>query len=220
MPLVQASSLRRLLDEFRSSQVSCVIATAEVEDPQGFGRVLRNEAGEFIRIVEEVDASEQERRVREINSSIYAFRWPDLAEALGLLRPNNRQGEYYLTDCPSILMEQGKLVRAARVLSAEEALGVNSRAELARVHGALQRRIQQRWMAAGVTILDPATTYIDARVLVKPDTVIHPFSYIDGPNVIEEGCEIGPFAYVPPHANLARGSRIFLNWGPAPTSPR
>lgn len=202
MPLVTGSSLQHLYEAFLEEQAACAIGTAYVTDPHGLGRIVRDESGRFVRIVEEVDASPDERQIREINTSIYVFDSSLLLRSLKELRPTNRQSELYLTDCPTVLQQWGHKVIAVPAFSEEEAAGINSRRELARAHGLMQRRIHQHWMDEGVTILDPATVYIDSRVTIGRDTVIHPFVYIDGPSEIGSSCVVGPFAYVAPHSEI------------------
>ncbi len=207
MPLITAGSIERLMQSFEQASAACAIGTAHVTDPSGLGRIVRDAGGGFERIVEEADADEQEKKIREINTSIYAFDARQLLGALEKLRPDNQQGELYLTDCPAILQDNGATVLAVAAFSELEALGVNSRRELARAHRIMQDRIIGHWHDQGVTILDPHTVYIDARVEIGPDTVILPFSYLDGPAMIGRGCTIGPFAYLPPGTTLADNTR-------------
>jgi bifunctional UDP-N-acetylglucosamine pyrophosphorylase/glucosamine-1-phosphate N-acetyltransferase len=202
MPLIRGDTLRRLLDTQRTEQASCVLGTATVENPTGLGRILRDERGEFIGIVEERDANETQKAVREVNLSFYAFHGPALLEALTRIRPNNVQQEFYLTDCTAVLRGQGRRVLALNVIPADEALGVNSRSELAQAHAAMQRRIQTRWMDDGVSIIDPATTQIDARAVIGADSVILPFTTIGGPCRIGARCRIGP------HADVGAGCQL------------
>ena len=201
-PLIQGASLIRLADTFEREQAVCVFGTAEVTNPFGLGRVVRDDRGEFLRIVEEKDATAEERLIREINPSYYIFRCPDLLDALDKIRPNNKQNQLYLTDCPGVLKGEGKRVLAARVLEEEESYGVNSRDQLAMAHQILQRRIQARWMRDGVTIMDPRSTFIDSRVRIGQDTIIRPFCYIQGPAEIGPRCLIGPFTHVRPGTRL------------------
>lgn len=202
-PLLRASSLAQLCEAQRTERAACVFGTAEVASPFGLGRVVRDSGGEFLRIVEERDASPAEKLIREINPSYYVFAAQDLLDALTKIRPNNRQNQLYLTDCPGVLKNEGKRVIAARVLSEEEAYGVNSRDQLAVAHEILQRRIQLEWMQRGVTIVDPRSTFIDSRVTIGLDTVIRPFTYIQGPASIGPRCRIGPFAHIRPGTRLA-----------------
>jgi bifunctional UDP-N-acetylglucosamine pyrophosphorylase/glucosamine-1-phosphate N-acetyltransferase len=197
-PLLEGDSLARLVDTQQRGQAACVFGTADVSSPLGLGRIVRDSQGEFLKIVEEKDASPAEKLIREINPSYYVFHAPDLLDALGQIEPNNNQNQLYLTDCPGVLKQHGKRVIAAKVLSEEEAYGVNSRDQLALAHEILQRRIQLRWMQQGVTIVDPRSTFIDSRVTIGVDTIIRPFSYIQGPATIGPRCRIGPFTHIRP----------------------
>ena len=198
--LVRGESLVRLREIFDRERPACLVATGVLDDPTGFGRIVRGPQGEFLRIVEHKDATDAERQIREINPSCYLFNGRDLFEALDEVRPQNVQKEYYLTDCVAILRDGGKKVMASAVLGGDEALGINSRVDLAAAERVLQERIHERWMLEGVTITDPQSTYIDARAKIGRDTVILPSTVIGGPVEIGAGCRIGPFAYL--HGNL------------------
>lgn len=137
-PLIRSSSLRRLLEELSSHRAACVVGTAETDQNQGLGRIVRDAEGRFQRIVEERDATPQQQAIREINTGCWAFQAPDLFAALAQLRPANQQGEYYLTDCAEILRQAGKTVRAACCFDISEALGVNTPDQLAEVERALR----------------------------------------------------------------------------------
>ena len=137
MPMIQSSSVAALLAEYDRRPAACILGTVRAENPSGLGRILRDHNGNFLRIVEEKDATEEERRIKEVNMSYYVFRCPDLLDALDEIRPNNAQGEYYLTDGPGVMKAAGKEVRALPVLKPCEALGVNSRDDLAAVEAVL-----------------------------------------------------------------------------------
>jgi bifunctional UDP-N-acetylglucosamine pyrophosphorylase / glucosamine-1-phosphate N-acetyltransferase len=201
-PLVRHESLVQLVNMQQQERAACVFGTAEVANPYGLGRVVRDERGQFLKIVEEKDASPSQKLIREINPSYYVFHGPDLLDALRKIRPNNKQNQLYLTDCPGVLKDEGKRVIAANVLSEQEAYGVNSRDQLATAHEFMQRRIQLNWMQQGVTIVDPRSTFIDSRVTIGADTIIRPFSYVQGPATIGPRCRIGPFAHIRPGTRL------------------
>ncbi len=207
-PLMRPESLRALLDEFGTQKAACVIGTAETEFNQGLGRIVRSPAGEFLKIVEQKDATPEELAIREINVGCYVFDCRSLFEALAEIKPNNQQKEYYLTDCAAILKAKGKRVVASKKLDVIEALGVNTRAELAKVHRALQQRYLDRLMADGVTIVDPAQVSIDLRARIGADTVIYPFTTITGPAIIGANCRIGPHAAIGPRAVLVDGTVV------------
>ena len=138
-PLVQSSSLKKLLNTYGQDRPACVMGTAHRDDPTGLGRIVRDPAGEFLGIVEEKDATAQQRQITEVNMSTYVFHTPDLLAALPLLRDNNKQGEYYITDCPAILKSQGKAIRAEAVLEPCEALSVNTLEDLQAVEDEMRR---------------------------------------------------------------------------------
>lgn len=207
-PLMRPESLKALLDEFQSQNAACVIGTAETEQNQGLGRIVRDvpivpdAPGEFLKIVEQKDASPAELAIKEINVGCYVFDCRQLFEALDEIQPNNQQKEYYLTDCAAILKAKGLRVVASKKLDIVEALGVNTRSELAKVHRALQQRFFERLMADGVTIVDPTLVYIDLRARIGIDTVIFPFTTITGEAIIGMNCRIGPHASIGSQAVL------------------
>jgi bifunctional UDP-N-acetylglucosamine pyrophosphorylase/glucosamine-1-phosphate N-acetyltransferase len=205
MPMVRAATLRSLVESHRASAAAASIATTVLEDPAGYGRIVRGPEGEFERIVEHRDCDAAQLSIREVNPSYYCFDWPALAEVLPKIRPDNAKSEYYLTDALSLLRSAGRRVQAVTGVPAEDATGINSRADLAEVGRLMQRRIALGWMERGVTIVDPPTTWIDSRAQIGAETVIHPFSYIEGHARIGSGCVVGPFACVGDGAVLADG---------------
>jgi bifunctional UDP-N-acetylglucosamine pyrophosphorylase/glucosamine-1-phosphate N-acetyltransferase len=207
-PLLRAEPLADLLRRQREDQAACLLGTAKVLDPTGFGRILRDSAGRFLRIVEQRDCTPEEAAIREINPSCYVFELPGLWDALRQLDTGNAQGEYYLTDAPALLQQMGRKVAALPLLDANDILGVNTRQHLAEAHALMQNRIQERLMDAGVSIVDPRNTYIDARAEIGPDTIIYPFSAITGPVWIGRDCRIGPFAHLRAGTDLADGVEV------------
>lgn len=195
-PLLKGSSLRALLERREQTGAACVIGTAQTANNEGLGRIVRDAAGQFQCIVEQKDATAEQRQITEINTGCYAFSAPLLLQSLRSLRPNNSQSEYYLTDCPRILMDDGHTVDAACTLTLDEALGVNTRAQLAEVRSSIQRGIHQELMLGGVTIEDPAQTSIDFGVTIGRDTTIRPFTVIETGTVIAANCVVGPFAHL------------------------
>lgn len=189
-PLLESDTFFRLVETHRSSGAAATVLIAEVQDPAGYGRVIRD--GEFIeRIVEDRDAAVPERRIHEINGGVYVFEADVLAELLPKVDRENSQGEYYLTDLVGLLSSVGRPVVAVQT-NPDEISGVNNRAQLAYVSGLLRHRVSDRWMAEGVSIVDPRTTYIDATVVIERDATIHPFTFLEGATHISEGAEIGP----------------------------
>lgn len=207
-PLLQGSSLKALLDAQASEKAACVIGTADTENNEGLGRVVRTASGDFDCIVEHKDASEDQRRITEINTGCYAFDTQLLLSSLRKLKPNNVQSEYYLTDCPRILMDDGHKVAASCSLTIEEAIGVNNRIQLAEVRSHVQRDHLNQIMLSGVTIVDPAQTSIDINVAIGNDTVINPGCVIEGDVTIGANCVIGPHAHIVGPKTIADGSHV------------
>ena len=190
MPLLSVETIERLVGHHTSTGAAATILTAVVDRPHGYGRVLR-QGGRVKRIVEDRDATDDEKRVAEINTSVYCFDGGRLWRALEQVKPDNDQGEYYLTDVIGLLNRAGGRVEAISVEDPDEAHGVNDRRQLAAVAAIQRRRIVDRHMLAGVTILDPATTYIDETVTIGADTVIYPNVVIDVASEIGGDCVIG-----------------------------
>ncbi|MGH2699663.1 MAG: bifunctional UDP-N-acetylglucosamine diphosphorylase/glucosamine-1-phosphate N-acetyltransferase GlmU, partial [Actinomycetota bacterium] len=190
-PLLNIHSLRALILEHEARRAAASLMSARVEDPAGYGRVIRDDQGRVLRIVEHRDATEQERRIDEINTSVYVFDLEQLRDALGKVDDANSQHEFYLTDVIEVFHDEEATVAAYRTKEFE-VRGVNSRSQLAEAGGMLRRRECERLMDEGVTIVDPATTYIDVTATVEPEVVIHPFSFIEGRTVIRAAAEVGP----------------------------
>ena len=189
VPLLGASTLKRLLAQHQADAAAATVLTAIVDTPHGYGRIVR-EAGRIVRIVEERDASPDEQAIGEINSGIYALDLGPLFDAVRGIASQNAQGEYYLPDLVGIYRQRGLAVSTVSVSNPDEIRGINSRRELAEVGGIVRHTKNDELMAAGVTLVDPAATYIEPGVEVGADTVIHPNVYLEGRTVIGEGCEI------------------------------
>lgn len=202
-PLIRAETLEELIRFHRDQKAEATVLTASLENPTGYGRIIRDQAGAFVRIVEEKDATAQEKKVQEINSGMYCFS-ARVFEALKHVRPDNAQAEYYLTDALLVLQSQGMTVLALEAAREEDIYGINNRVQLAQAEKIMRRRMCERLMMEGVTIIDPGSTFIDAGVSVGADTVIHPFSILAGRTVIGEDCEIGPRAFIR-DSRLGRG---------------
>jgi bifunctional UDP-N-acetylglucosamine pyrophosphorylase/glucosamine-1-phosphate N-acetyltransferase len=195
-PLLRPEPLADLLARQKHEGAACLLGTTEVHDPMGFGRILRDPAGRFLRIVEDRDCTPEEKAIREVNPSCYVFELPLLWDALEEIGTSNAQGEYYLTDTPERLLAMGQKVMALNVLRSDDILGVNTRQHLAQAASVMQARIQDYWMTEGVTIVDPRNTYIDGRATIGRDTVIYPFSVISGNVKIGAKCRVGPFTHL------------------------
>jgi bifunctional UDP-N-acetylglucosamine pyrophosphorylase / glucosamine-1-phosphate N-acetyltransferase len=191
-PLITSETLKRLIDGHRQKGAAATVLTANLADPTGYGRIIRGANGAVQLIVEETDATAEEQAIKEINTSTWVFDRSALRSALTRIDRANAQKEFYLTDVVAVLGEKGETVEAYTTPDPSEALGVNSRVQLAEVAALMRRRIAERHMIAGVSIDDPATTYIDAGVTIGADTVIHPLTHLHGGTTVGARCEIGP----------------------------
>lgn len=196
MPLLRTDTLKLLVETHVNGRSAVTLATSVLDNPAGYGRIVRDQFGNLQGIVEHSDCTPEQLAIKEVNPSYYCFDKKLLFEALSDVKPNNVKGEYYLTDALHILIREGHRAVAVTAVPPEDAMGVNSRRELAEVGKIMQARIQNRLMTAGVTIFDPPNTWVDARAKIGQDTVIQPFSYIHGCVEIGRRCRIGPFAYI------------------------
>ncbi|TMR09323.1 bifunctional UDP-N-acetylglucosamine diphosphorylase/glucosamine-1-phosphate N-acetyltransferase GlmU [Nonomuraea turkmeniaca] len=192
VPLMRTETLAALLERHAADGNAVTVLTAEVPDPTGYGRIIRDESGAVLEIVEEKDATPEQRALKEMNSGIYAFDGELLADAVKRVSTDNAQGEEYLTDVLSILRGDGHRVGACVAGDHVEVEGVNDRVQLAAARKVLNQRLLEDHMRAGVTIIDPASTWIDVGVRIAPDAVIHPGTQLHGDTVIETGAEVGP----------------------------
>jgi bifunctional UDP-N-acetylglucosamine pyrophosphorylase/glucosamine-1-phosphate N-acetyltransferase len=191
-PMLTGQSLAAFLDAHSAGKFAASVLTAEHPDPSGYGRIIRDVNDELLRIVEERDASEDEKFIFEINSGVYAFDGAKLAGAIGQITDSNSQGELYLTDAIGILKNAGESIAAIMLEDFTEILGVNDRVQLAESAALLRDRINDHWMREGVTIIDPTTTWIDATATLAKDVTLHPGSAILGLTTIASGAVIGP----------------------------
>ncbi len=191
VPLLRRETLEHLLAYHAAQKAAVTVLTAQLADPHGYGRIIR-EGEEVLRIVEEKDASQKEKLVREINTGIYAFEAPLVFEALRTVGRDNAQGEYYLTDVLEVVRARGMAVRALPVVDAEETLGINDRVQLAHAGAVMRRRINEELMRAGVTLVDPAAAYIEPTVRIGEDTVIEPGVHLRGTTRIGRNCHVEP----------------------------
>lgn len=191
-PLITAETINKTLEYHKKGGYAATVITAEVEDPAGYGRIIRNAGGGVERIVEHRDASEAERAIKEINSGMFLFSAAELQKALKEIRNDNVQDEYYLTDTLEIMVGKGLKVGGCKIEDADEVLGVNDRVQLQRLSDILRRRILNRLMLEGVTIVDAGSVFIDAAAEIGMDTVIYPGTILEGRCKIGEACTIGP----------------------------
>ena len=192
VPLLKRDTVRRFIDAHKSSGSTITVMTAILEDPAGYGRIVRMDGGLIRRIVEEKDASPPEMAIREVNAGIYCVDSPFLFEALRRVSTDNAQGEYYLTDIVAIANQQGKRAYGFAVEDPTEVMGINTRVDLAKADEILRNELLTQMMLDGVTIVDPKTTYIDKTVRVGRDTTIYPNCYLQGETIIGERCIVEP----------------------------
>jgi len=208
VPLIKGETLHELIASHEADRAACSILTVRMENPMGYGRIARDANGAFCKIVEQRDASEAERQIREINSGIYCFDSRKLFAALEEVHPTNNQGEYYLTDVPAILKRNGERVSLILHADVREVSGVNTRAELAEFENLLRRRTVRRLMLdAGVTFIDPSHAYISSESEIGRDCIVHPDVHIEGPSVIGERCELHPGSRI---VNSRIGDRVTI----------
>jgi len=191
VPMIKVETLKNLIEHHNNAGAACTILSVRLENPTHYGRIIRDDNDSFEKIVEERDASEEQRKVKEINSGIYCFESGELFRALRKVEPANDQGEYYLTDVPGIILSSGEKVSVYLHSDAREVYGVNTRAELAEFENLVRRAaIRKLMIESGVTFIDPSHAYVSAEAEVGRDTVIHPNVTIEGKSIIGEGCVI------------------------------
>ncbi len=195
LPLLSTQTLNRMIELYHTGDSAVVMLTAKNDNPRGFGRIVRNTEGFVTAIVEEVDCSPEQRRITELNVGVYLFNadwlWANLPHI-----PLSAKGEYYITDLIGLAVSQGKRVQAYMLKDQTETVGINNRVHLAEAEQALRRKINQQWMEAGVTIIDPATTYIQPDVVLGQDTIIYPNTHLLGNTSIGQDCAIGPNTFI------------------------
>ncbi|CAN5447520.1 N/A [soil metagenome] len=192
MPLLQPATVAALVAAHRAADAGCTVLTAKVPDPGSYGRIVRGKDDQVVRIVERADATAEELEIDEINTAVYCFRRSVLAPALRRITPENAQGEYYLTDVVAVLRDAGYRIAAVEVEDPADAEGINDRLQLANAEAELRRRTNERWLQAGVTLVDPTSTYIDSTVQLASDVTLFPGTILQGATVIGAGAEIGP----------------------------
>jgi bifunctional UDP-N-acetylglucosamine pyrophosphorylase/glucosamine-1-phosphate N-acetyltransferase len=210
-PLIRGEVLKTLLHAHREEKAAASMATAVLDDPTGYGRIIRDEAGEFVEIVEQGDATPQQREIREVFPSYYCIRSEDLIAGLAKLTNQNSKREYYLTDLYGILRQAGKKVLAVQAVTQEDSLAVNDRIQQAEVDAIMQDRIHRRLRSEGVTIISGINTYIEDGATIGRDTIVQPFSFIGRDSSIGPDCVIGPFATLPRESIVPAGTVIAGN---------
>ena len=210
-PLIRGQVLRTLHNVHREEHAAASMATAVLDDPTGYGRIIRDERGQFVEIIEQIDCTPSQREIREVFPSYYCVRSDDLLLALARLKNENKKHEYYLTDIYAILHQAGRKVVAVQAVTAEDVLAVNTREQQAQVDAVMQDRIQRQLRDDGVSIVSGINTYIEAGVSIGPDSTIRPFTFIGRDSSIGPDCVIGPFASLPRESLVPEGAVIAGN---------
>jgi len=195
-PLLENSTIKKLLTYHFKNKLDATLLTATLKNPSGYGRVLRDKYGSICGIIEENDADEFQKSIKEINTGIICFNKEKLKEALAYVKLNKRKKEYYLTDVINIFYKKGYLIDSLKITDINEALGINSRLDLAKANSLMQQRINYRLMENGITIIDPRSTFISYGARIGQDTVIYPFTVIENDVKIGRHCFIGPFVHL------------------------
>lgn len=197
-PLIRAETLKTMAEKHVAAQASVTLATSILADPTGYGRIVRDAAGHLDGIVEHNDCTPEQRNIREVNPTYWMFRNKDLFESLELVKPNNKKGEYYLTDTLAILKNMGRRLEAVPSVPPEDVLSINTRKELADVSRVMQQRIQKLHLGNGVTLVSPENTWIESGVTIGQDAIIEPFSWIGSGSRIGSGRHIAAGSILKP----------------------
>ena len=217
VPLIRETTLRAMVEHHRRTQAAATLLTACLAQPTGYGRILRDSHGVLAGIVEEKDASDEQRQIREVNAGVYVAAAPFIFAALSGVKNNNRQGEYYLPDIVTVGLAHKKVIETVGVEDAREMMGVNTREELAFMEKNLRESINKKWLLAGVTLMDPDTTYIEEGVTIGKDTVIGPNTHLKGKTVIGERCQIDGSAFL---TDMEIGDEVLLKFSVVMTGSR
>lgn len=207
-PLLTRETLEQLIERHRHQDAAATVLTTKMRRPEGYGRILRHQDGTVLRIVEDKDANIYEKKINEVNTGMYVFDGRELFTALKSIRPDNEQGEYYLTDVIQIMVQKNKRVEAVIARDYRETMGINNRVQFARAERIMRDRILHSLMLSGVTVLDPPSTFIDDGVRIGIDSIIQPNTIIRGRTSIGKGCVIGPLTQID---NSEIGDRCRIN---------
>ncbi|MBU1726509.1 MAG: NTP transferase domain-containing protein [Candidatus Omnitrophica bacterium] len=196
IPLLKKDTVKKLLDHQTKNEIDATILTAELAKPSGYGRILRDKCAAIRGIIEEKDADDVDKQIKEINTGIICFDKTKLAGCLNLVKPNNRKKEFYLTDIIGIFYKKGYVIESEKAADIDEALGINSRVDLARANAFMQKRINEKFMNDGVSIVDPNSAIINYGVKIGRETTIYPFTFIEKNVNIGKRCSVGPFVHL------------------------
>jgi len=207
-PLLRDETLKKFIDYHSENEADLTVMSAVFDDPSGYGRIIRNPKNEVGSIVEQKDATDAQKAIKEINAGIYCLNWEKMEPAFDELKNDNAQKEYYLTDIVKWANEKKYKVLGFINPNSDEIYGINSRQNLAHAQNILKNRKLDELMSCGVTIVDPLTTYISPETEIEPDTIVYPCTYIEGKNEIAKNCKIGPFARLRGNCKVGEGSKI------------
>jgi len=210
VPFLSVKTLKKLLKYHQANNFYCTLVSTTLKNPKGYGRIIRDKKGEIKGIIEEVDLSADKKKITEVNSGIYCFNKDKLFQALEKIAPDNKQGEYYLTDSVEILLREGLTVGNIIVKNYSEILGINSRLDLTDASQKVYQKTLQDLMLQGVTIVDPNSTFIEQGVKIGQDTIIYPFTIIEKDTKIESGSLIGPYSHLI-DADIGKGVRVWAS---------
>ena len=208
IPLLTSETLLKFIDTHRKNNAALTVMSAIFENPYNYGRIVRDENGNLKAIVEEKDTTDEQKKIKEINTGVYILDWQKVHEAFLNLDSNNAQHEYYLTDIVKWTINQGLKAQSYVMENPEESYGINSKKQLAEAARILKNRVMDKLFEQGVTIVDPDTTYISPETEIDADVIIYPCTYIEGKNKIAKGCKIGPFARLRGDVELGEGVKI------------
>lgn len=207
-PLITTKTLRNLIRYHQEYDSDLTVMTAKFDEPRGYGRIIRSTKDEVMAIIEEKDASELQKEIKEVNTGVYCAKWAKIRHAFNELSNNNAQGEYYLTDIVKWARRQGLKVLGYEIADNREIYGINSRENLAQATKLMKDKKIEELLNSGVTIVDPATTYISPETEIESDTIIYPNTYINGKNKIAKFCKIGPMTHIRGNCEVGEGSKI------------
>ncbi|UCD54726.1 MAG: bifunctional N-acetylglucosamine-1-phosphate uridyltransferase/glucosamine-1-phosphate acetyltransferase [Candidatus Omnitrophota bacterium] len=207
-PFIRKETIRELIRKHAKEKASCTLLAANLKDPSGYGRILRDDNDNIVKIIEERDTSIYEKIIEEINVGLYCFNKEDLFSGLAELKINAKKQEYYLTDIVEVLRKANKKITSVSCKNPIEALGINSKLDLARANNIIRKNVLELLMLKGVTIVDPDSTFVNMKAKIGKDTIIHPHTIIEGDVTIGKGCEIGPFARIRKQTTIDDGVEI------------